>query len=38
VEFRAECPLPGQDTEAILLELGRTPDEIAALRACECIA
>jgi crotonobetainyl-CoA:carnitine CoA-transferase CaiB-like acyl-CoA transferase len=38
VEFRAWCPLPGQDTDAILRELGRTPDEIAALRACEVVA
>jgi crotonobetainyl-CoA:carnitine CoA-transferase CaiB-like acyl-CoA transferase len=38
LEFRAECPLPGQDTDAVLLELGRTPDEIAALRAANVVA
>jgi crotonobetainyl-CoA:carnitine CoA-transferase CaiB-like acyl-CoA transferase len=38
VDFRQECPLPGQDTDAILLELGRAPEEIAALRAAEIVA
>jgi crotonobetainyl-CoA:carnitine CoA-transferase CaiB-like acyl-CoA transferase len=38
VDFRRDCPTPGRDTDAILLALGRTPDEIAALRAAEVIA
>jgi crotonobetainyl-CoA:carnitine CoA-transferase CaiB-like acyl-CoA transferase len=38
VDFRRECPVPGGDTEAILLDLGRTPEEIAALRAAEVVA
>jgi crotonobetainyl-CoA:carnitine CoA-transferase CaiB-like acyl-CoA transferase len=38
VEFRTGCPLPGEDTDAILQELGRTPEEIERLRAAEVVA
>jgi crotonobetainyl-CoA:carnitine CoA-transferase CaiB-like acyl-CoA transferase len=38
VDFRRDCPTPGRDTEAILVGIGRTPDEIAALRAAEVVA
>jgi crotonobetainyl-CoA:carnitine CoA-transferase CaiB-like acyl-CoA transferase len=38
VDFRRDCPTPGRDTDSILLDLGRTPEEIAALRAAEVIA
>ena len=38
VEFRTGCPMPGQDTDAILRELGRTPEEIADLYAAEIVA
>lgn len=34
---RGPAPAPGQDTETVLAELGRTPDEIAALRAAGAI-
>jgi crotonobetainyl-CoA:carnitine CoA-transferase CaiB-like acyl-CoA transferase len=38
VDFRRDCPTPGRDTESILLSLGRTLEDIAALRAAEVIA
>jgi crotonobetainyl-CoA:carnitine CoA-transferase CaiB-like acyl-CoA transferase len=38
LEFRTGCAMPGEDTDAILLELGHTPEEIAALRAADVIA
>ena len=33
IDYRLAPPLLGQDTEAVLRELGRSPEEIAALRA-----
>ena len=33
IDYRLAPPLLGQDTEAVLRELGRSADEIAALRA-----
>jgi crotonobetainyl-CoA:carnitine CoA-transferase CaiB-like acyl-CoA transferase len=37
LEFRAACPVPGQHTDAVLAELGWTPEKIAALRASEVV-
>ncbi len=37
IDYRRAPPLLGQDTEAILRELGRSDDEIAALRAAAAV-